>query len=496
MDVFIRAGDERRMNAAFSTDSWRFFQNRRKRKKEHTMRIKIVLGAWLLAITLAWLAVASPQLAASPPLMAQAAGAGWWQLRQHTLYLTGLWSIGLMSLVMLLALRLPWLERPLGGMDQVYRLHKWAGIGAALTAVLHWGAKESSGWIKAVWGKAGRPARDAVLPWFTDARGFAKDVGELAFYLLLAMVAITLLTRLLSYRPWRFLHRAMPLLFLALVVHTVALMPLAFWAQPPGLLTGTLLALGSLAAAWSLAGWIGRGRSHAGRIHAVRVLGDGGATAPIEVICALPASWPGHRAGQFAFVRFDAAEGAHPFTIASAPGSLGTSEQGEPLLRLVIKPLGDYTRTLGQRLQAGQRVDIEGPYGRFDGRGRRRRQQVWVAGGVGITPFLALLEARQPGTTPARSPLQPVHMHYCTRDAATDPLLPRLGTLCAQAQPAVTLTVHDDARGQRLRPQDLEAIPGPLDIWFCGPQGLGDALHAHASGARPWRLYRESFAMR
>ena len=459
------------------------------------MRIKAAIGIWLLAITLAWMAVAPPDLGLRPLVDAQGAASGWWQLRQHALYLSGLWSIGLMCLAMLLALRLPWLEGLLGGMDQVYRLHKWAGVGAALTAIVHWGAKESSGWIRALWGRAGRPARDAVLPWFTDTRGFAKDLGEWAFYLLLALVALTLLTRLLSYRPWRLLHRAMPLLFLALALHTVALMPLAFWALPLGLLMGALLALGSLAAIWSLAGRIGRSRTHGARIHAVRVLGSG-AAAPIEVICALPASWPGHRAGQFAFVRFDHGEGAHPFTIASAPGALGTSDQGEHLLRLVIKPLGDYTRTLGQRVQVGQRVDIEGPYGRFDGRGHGRRQQVWVAGGVGITPFLALLEARQPGAAPTRGGLRPVHMHYCTRDAATDPLLPRLRTLCAQAQPPVTLTVHGEAQGQRLQPQDLEAILGPLDLWFCGPQGLGNALHAHASGPRPWRLHRESFAMR
>ena len=113
-----------------------------------------------------------------------------------------------------------------------------------------------------------------------------------------------------------------------------------------------------------------------------------------------------------------------------------------------------------------------------------------------MTPFFALLEARQPGrATEGRNPA-PVHMHYCTRDAAADPLLPRLRTLCTQAQPPVTLTVHGDAQGQRLRPQDLEALPGPLDLWFCGPQGLGNALHAHANGPRPWRLHRESFAMR
>jgi predicted ferric reductase len=121
---------------------------------------------------------------------------------------------------------------------------------------------------------------------------------------------------------------------------------------------------------------------------------------------------------------------------------------------------------------------------------------VWVAAGVGVTPFLALLEARQPGlTTQGRDPA-PVHMHYCTRDARRDPLLPRLHDLCTQAQPPVQLTVHSEAQGQRLTPQDLQAVPGPLDIWFCGPPGLGDALHQHARGPSRWRLHRESFAMR
>jgi len=460
------------------------------------MRSKVALGIWLLGITLAWMAVAPADLGVSPLVNAQGAALGWWQLRQHAIYLSGLWSIGLMALVMLLALRLPLFDRVLGGMDQVYRLHKWAGIAAALTAIVHWGAKESSGWIKTLWGRAGKPGHDAVLPWLTDTRGFAKDLGEWAFYLLLAMVALTLLARLLPYKHWRLLHRAMPVLFLALVFHAVALMPLTFWALPFGLLMGTLLALGSLAALWSLAGWVGRSRNHAARIQSVSVLGDTPTGAPVEVICAMPKSWQGHRAGQFVFVRFDATEGAHPFTIASAPHALGNSPEGEPLLRLVIKPLGDYTRTLHQRLHAGQRVDIEGPYGRFHGKGSRRRQQVWVAAGVGVTPFFALLEARQPGMpTEGRDPA-PVHMHYCTRDAQRDPLLPRLQDLCANALPPVPLLVHSEAQGQRLTPQDLQNEPGPLDIWFCGPQGLGDTLHEHARGPSRWRLHRESFAMR
>lgn len=462
------------------------------------MRIKGVLGIWLLGITLAWLAVAPADLGVSPLVNAEGAATGLWQLRQHALYLTGLWSISLMALILVLALRLPLLDRAMGGMDQVYRLHKWTGIAAASAAIGHWGAKELGGFIKDFWGRTGKPGHDDVLSWLTDSRSLAKDIGEWAFYLLIAMVVLTLVTRLLSYKHWRLLHRAMPLLFLALAFHAVALMPLAFWALPLGLLMAPLLALGSAAALWSLAGFVGRPRSYAARIQSVTALGGAETGAPIEVICAMPASWTGHRAGQFAFVRFDAAEGAHPFTIASAPNALGNSPDGEQLLRLVIKPLGDYTRTLRQQLHSGQRVDIEGPYGRFDGEGARQRQQVWVAGGVGITPFLALLEARQSGngTGTAGSDAVPVQMHYCTPDAQRDPLLARLQNLCANAQPPVQLTVYGKAQGQRLKPQDLQTKLGPLDIWFCGPQGLGDALDQHARSFSPWRLHRESFVMR
>ncbi len=458
------------------------------------MRIKLALALWLLALSAAWWATLPPDLALLPLIDAQGAARGLWRLRDQAIVLSGLYSVGLMSLIMLLALRLPLIERPLGGMDQVYRLHKWAGIGAGLTAVLHWGLKEGGGLIKTLWGRAGKPPHEAVLPWLSDARGLAKDLGEWGFYLLLVLLAVTLIHRLLAYRPWRVSHRAMAVLYLVFVFHTLALLPLHFWAPPLGWLMGGLLALGSLAALASLVGVIGLRRRHAARIHSVQRLGTD-ADAPLEVVCALPPSWPGHRAGQFAFVRFERAEGAHPFTIASAPGALGCTADGAPLLRLVIKPLGDYTQVLHQRLRAGQALDIEGPYGHFDGQGQAQRQQVWVAAGVGVTPFIALLEARQPGAPTPIESAQPVHMHYCTRNAARDPLLDRLRTLCAQAEPPVALTVHDDAQGQRLRPQDLEQQGQAIDLWFCGPQGLGDALAAHTRRA-PWRLHRELFAMR
>ncbi|WZB73494.1 hypothetical protein WJ972_18225 [Achromobacter insuavis] len=69
------------------------------------MKTRSALGLFLLALTGAW--------AVDALLLQPASGAAWpWALRQQALYLTGVWSIGLMSLIMLLALRPAWLEGP------------------------------------------------------------------------------------------------------------------------------------------------------------------------------------------------------------------------------------------------------------------------------------------------------------------------------------------------------------------------------------------------
>lgn len=454
------------------------------------MQVKRIFWLWAALLTLAW-GITTWIGGASLPADA---GPAWWQLRRHGLYLSGIWSIGMMTLIVLLALRQPWQDRLLGGMDQVYRLHKWAGIAAAVTALLHWALKEFMGdWINSAWGREGKPARDAVLAWMTDWRGLSKDVGEWAFYALMLLVVLTLWQKILPYKPWRKLHRLMPALYLALVFHTVALMPLSLWMGPMGALLAVLLLLGSGAALWSLLGRVGQARSYAGRIHSVQLLGSRHGSDPLEVICALPANWPGHAPGQFVFATLNEREGAHPFTIASAPGACGQAQDGSALLRLVIKPLGDYTATLHQGLKVGQSIRIEGPYGQFTAQSAQAAKQVWVAGGVGITPFLALLEARQHANSSVPAP---VCLHYCTRDAASDGVLPRVQQLAASAQPPVPLQVHDGAKKQYLRPEDLAQHSGPLEIWLCGPTGLGDMVRAHAQRQNGWRVHQEAFAMR
>ncbi|WP_373798069.1 ferredoxin reductase family protein [Achromobacter insuavis] len=444
------------------------------------MKTRSALGLFLLALTGAW--------AVDALLLQPASGAAWpWALRQQALYLTGVWSIGLMSLIMLLALRPAWLEGPLGGMDKVYRLHKWAGILAIGAGAAHWLIKLASTPLKALVGIEGRPARDAVLAMLTDSRGLAKDLGEWTIYALLAMLVITLWRRF-PYHAWRIVHRAMPLAYLILAFHTLALAPAYYWTGPTGVLLLPLMAGGAWAALLSLAGRVGQGRRVAGRVTAL-------AQRPgdiLEVTCELDARWPGHAAGQFAFVTFERGEGAHPFTIASAP------HPGRRDVTFQIKALGDYTRRLAATLPECAPVTVQGPYGPFDRPADPAAgPQVWIAGGIGVTPFLAWLEAARDAP---RAP-SPVWLHYCVRDAGADPFVEVLRQRCERLD-NVTLQVHSAADGQRLDAAALaqgEVAAGRVaDVWYCGPAGLATALRKGLRRLGRGRIHwhQEAFDMR
>ena len=128
--------------------------------------VNIVLAGLLGLVTVAW--------ALAPDSGASASGALPWIVRQQTLYLSGLYSVALMSLAVMLSTRPVWLERPLGGLDRVYRLHKWSGILAVTFAAVHWLIEMSDDLLKAWIGRAGRvgaPHRRRIAELLSLAHG-------------------------------------------------------------------------------------------------------------------------------------------------------------------------------------------------------------------------------------------------------------------------------------------------------------------------------------
>lgn len=406
-----------------------------------------------------------------------------WSLSyEHFLTLSGFLAINFMSITLILAMRPKWLETTLGGLDKQYHLHKWTGILGAVFALTHWLIEMADDVFKALFGKD-RSLREADFSGLLDSlQGMVEDWGEPALYLLLALVAITLI-RWVPYRFWRHVHRILPLVYLTLAAHSLLLAPLSWWQQPTGWLMALLIGAGSIASVQSLSGHIGRSRRWKGLVSNVRQLSD----TTMEVVCDMGRNWPGHRAGQFALVRFDQFEGAHPFTLTTADRQNGQ-------LGFQIKALGDYTRTLPRRLHVGSAVMIEGPYGRFNPeKSRADAQQVWVAGGVGITPFLAALEQRliHPDTHD-----RPVTLHYCTQRSVDDPNVEHLHSLVSQL-PEISLQIHDSGQRQRLTADGLQIQSSKVDLWFCGPQGLATALRSGLNDLSvSLRFHQERFEFR
>src|SRR5690606_31586100 len=69
----------------------------------------------------------------------------------------------------------------------------------------------------------------------------------------------------------------------------------------------------------------------------------------------------------------------HPSTLSSSPAGRR---------RVAIKDLGDASRAI-QDIARGSEVRIEGPYGDFFRGDADASDELWIAGGIGITPFLS-----------------------------------------------------------------------------------------------------------
>jgi predicted ferric reductase len=443
--------------------------------------IKISLWSILIGLTLLWL-LANAGLPETWTFIA---------VRNLLVQYSGVLSIGAMSVAMLLATRVKWLESWLDGLDKSYRLHKWLGITALVTSVVHWLAANGPKWMVGL-GLMERPNRGkppagevelgAIQTFFNSQRGTAELFGEWAFYAAVVLIAIALIKRF----PYKFFvttHTLIAVAYLVLVFHGVVLMNFDAWLQPVGLVTALLMAGGVVSAVLTLTRQIGRSASVSGTIEAVRRFPAMGVT---EFHIQLSEGWKGHEGGQFAFVNFDRKEGNHPFTLASA------WDPATRKLMIITKGLGDYTDVLPERIKAGDPVTVEGPYGRFtfeDGKDR----QVWIGGGIGITPFIARMKQR--ARTPGAKSIDLIH--------SVKELDPKaLALLTADAEAAnVNLHVLVEGRDGRLSGDRLrQMLPDwqSASVWFCGPAAFGESVRADlvAHGLAPKDFHQELFNMR
>lgn len=439
--------------------------------------IKLSFWGLLIALTVLWLA-ADPMF--STPLSLSA-------LRMALINYSGILAIGVMSVALLLAARPAFFEPWFGGLDKMYHLHRWLGLTGLVMLILHWLLTQVAGWLIYL-GWMGKPGR-ADAPEFTvtfisalqGQRGLAQILGDGAFYAAMVLIVLALAKRF-PYRYFFKTHRLLALVYLLLVFHTLVLMRLSYWTSGIAILITLLLIAGSAAAVVVLLAKQGLRRQVVGVIEEVISHKD---NHVLEIRVQVKGQWSGHEVGQFAFVTMGDKERIHPFSISSA----WDDDAHSLFLRM---ELGDYTRSLPFRLRVGEVVQVDGPYGQFDFDTDKPRQ-IWVGGGIGITPFLARMKklAQQPDG-------KSIDLFYTTikRD---EEAIKQLRQSAAEAN--VRLYVLVESYDGRLDAGRIsQAVPEwkQGDIWFCGPAGFARDLRRGfiAKGLAPENFHQEVFNLR
>jgi predicted ferric reductase len=283
---------------------------------------------------------------------------------------------------LLLMSRVAWLERAIG-LDHLAVWHRWTGFATVWLLVGH-----------VVFTTVGYAKGARVSLWF-QTRDFISHYPDvlmawvgMALFIAVAVTSVKMARRKLARQTWYWIHLYAYLAVALAFAHQLAV-GTDFTGDRAARIwwVGLYLVTIGVIAWWRVIEPIRLNRRHQFRVHSVKREGPNVVSIQmrgrdLDLIGAQP--------GQFFLWRFVTATGwwqAHPFSLSAAPK--------KNRMRITVKNLGDYTAKL-QRIRPGVRVFAEGPYGTFTADRRTRRRVLLIAGGIGVTPLRAMLDAFGP----------------------------------------------------------------------------------------------------
>lgn len=377
--------------------------------------------------------------------------------------LTAIIGMALFSLGLILSARLHFLEDYFGGLDRMYNVHHITGTLAFILLLVH-------------------PLMLAVryIPLsLHDAAQFLllssdwpKNFGILSLLLFMLLLCVTFFAKW-RYQILRFLHQILGFAFFLAGLHTFMI--------PSDVANNTALNWFMLALVYSaLLAFIFRtflGRSTVPRftytVQSVRQL-----DATITEVTMVPESARIHYLpGQFIFIYFidgGIEREVHPFSISSSPA--------EQTLRITVKALGDYTKSL-RNLQVGATAMIEGPFGAFTYLYGENLRQIWIAGGIGITPFLNMARNLRANKHTGHI----IDFYYSTRTKEEMIFLNELNQISQEYPNLRVIPCNADEKGfltmdaVALTSRSLEG----KDIYVCGPPPM---MHSIIEQCRAKRI--------
>ena len=407
---------------------------------------------------------------------------------RHVGQMFGAESIVLLALALVLISTLPWVEEWFDGIDRAAVWHRRIAVAGLLLLVPHLALasnpdSSAAGPPLAVAGAFGLFALAgwAVLPRW---RSMVPRVFHRRITSVRELPGVRHLRGLVGgYERWRAVHKTTGVFVAAGFVHGL-LDATGFDGAP--ILRWSYVAAGGV----GLAFYVYREvfarffvSLHDFQVQGVRVVQDGLVEVALRPLGRPMTFVP----GQFAIVYLEAKDGwlRHPFTIASAPH--------EPVVRFTIKALGDATSRLHEWVKPGMPAVIGGPHGRFD-RHNGTDRQVWIAGGVGVTPFLSWLRSLE------QEPLTgQVDFFYASEGPA--PFADEVRAIAAQ-HPALNVHLVDSSVAGFLTPaqvvDELGGVTPGLSVFLCGPHGMTKTFRTafRRAGVTRADIHHEHFTWR
>ncbi len=369
------------------------------------------------------------------------------------------WVVTVFAFNFLMATRAKWVEKLFGGLDKMYLIHRRSGVIAIILLLAHF----------------------ITVPRDLVEFNAGKPLGFYAFVLIIVGVILSAappLKKKIPYHKWINFHKLMGVFYVMAVAHGMLVHSLIKE------LPITRVYVFGMAFA-GIAAWFYRAflynlfnKKHNYSISNIKNLGQG----ITEIKLKTTAENLIFKAGQFAFFTFPALskKEQHPYTISSHPYDDG--------LRITVKGLGDYTNKI-EELKVGDKAEIEGPFGHFSSKYVKELDQIWIAGGIGITPFLSL--AKDIYT-------HKVKLFWCVKNKEEAVYLEEL-TSISNNNPNFEFVIWTSEENGYLTANSLGLFEFNDKAYLvCGPQTLKESLmkQLKAKGVKQNRIYDEEFTFR
>ncbi len=383
----------------------------------------------------------------------------------------GFWGMIYFCLNFLLATRWYWVERLFNGLDKVYQLHAFVGKTTLTMVVLH----------MAILVLQALPDLQLVTTYVVPGFDVSYTFGLLGMLLLTALVILTIWIKL-AYQIWLETHKVMGIAYVLGGLHAIILQ--GDWYMV------VLTVVGGYAWCYNLFLYRHFGPRYRGRLtqHSLKV-------NVIELVISLERPMR-VQPGQFVFISVE--QSAQPIAREQHPFSI-SQIIGPQAIRISAKCLGDYTAAL-RHLAVHDQISVFGPYGSF-GETYRASQgdMIWIAGGIGITPFLSMLQAEAASNAPVQRHIRLIWAVASSSDAVYHDEICQV----QQAAPQVSYHLHVSSCDGRLSYERLVQLLGQQTVqqsvvFICGPLPMMHALRKQLlqSGKPRHAIVTEEFALR